>query len=270
MATHNIHYKGTYMLATAAGLKQERRVRVARACQMLDECTPSYLAGLEPSMTKIVTQVKPKEGAILAVGNDFWWQEFANVHHFHFGGRRYACQQLEIGPDVVSFLRNRCVAEVEGVEDVVADIFNGVMLHMIVDSGVHRGYYGHPSTQNWVQHKATTPNGNKWKALQVLVGWMDPGEVWGHMLRPELDRIENCFNSVQDALLCASASVFGKSYYANELNEHISVLKTESALEGFFATLPNLPPFEQYDQVRDPGELRIFMDVCNFILRCRL
>lgn len=247
MCTHNIHYGAMYLMGLEY-FKQDRALKFAIASQMVDEVTPSWLKSKPNGLNinRTVTQVTVNNGLLLGGLSEAQWEEFNIVHYWHFGGKNTVCpKSLGISNDsfknLMSIIAIRCNDQEEAI---LRPILAGMIAHRILDHATHEGYTGFPSKFNYLKFKQDNDPGFLFQIKRIL-GGIDPSEVWGHMLNPELDYIENRKTQIQEKLIEASEVLFDKSYGIG-LAERLEELDSEKKFQLMLQQnkVPKFKPFE--------------------------
>jgi hypothetical protein len=154
---------------------------IARADQMVDWGVPERLRTKDGPRNPVVTQLSAKSAPRLLSG-DGWWAGFTACHKWHFEPRN--------GWAELNRFAMTHDAEAQPTTDQL--MFIGAHLHTAQDTeGPHKGFVGYPCEQNYnlASHQKKVP----WwhKVARVILG-RQRDEVIGHMLVPDLDKIENC------------------------------------------------------------------------------
>jgi len=170
-----VHYYHTACLCLDLGLTPDDAIQVARYNQMTDwacprNLTPEYwpdATGFRP----MVTQLDVGDAARLLAGES-WWPGFTACHRWHFGNGQ--------GPYTEVEFRWALMALHELLEGGKYLPVVGGLLHLCQDFASHAGYCGYPTASN-----LELGDSRAW--YRKLISRQN---AMGHVLRPEVDRLE--------------------------------------------------------------------------------
>jgi len=190
---------------------------IARADEMVDWGVPEHLNTKDGARNPIVTQLSQKSAPRLLSG-DGWWAEFNACQKWHFD-RWNGWAELD------GFAMMYTAEKLPTMDQLM---FIGAHLHTAQDTeGPHKGFVGYPCEQNYNLscHLKKVP---WWNKIARFLLSRDRDEVIGHMLVPDLDKIENC----RDDAMVSAERVRAKIFAHHKQEVHLVGSRTIGIIQA--------------------------------------